>query len=85
MTWFWIVTLTWNTPAGQATCSANGTLTPEQAAALGSRTNAYPAVIDAGRRAMNVPDGTVSTVLFLTIEPDALTASAVSGPAGGGS
>jgi hypothetical protein len=75
MTLFWIVTLTWPDPSGQATNTASGTLTPEQVAALQTRTAAVPAVIDAARRGMGVPDGVASATLFLSIEPDALTAS----------
>lgn len=74
MTLFWIVTLTWATPAGQATNTASGTLTPEQVAGLRTRSAAIPAVIDAGRRGMGVPDGTASATLFVLIEPDALAA-----------
>jgi hypothetical protein len=77
MTLFWIVTLTWAAPSGQATCSAQGTLTPDQVAMLQTRTAAIPAVIDAGRRGMDIPDGQVATVLFVSIEPDALAAPAL--------
>jgi hypothetical protein len=77
---FWIVTLTWAAPGGQATSTASGTLTPEQAAALRTRTAAVPAVTDAARRGMGIPDGQVSTVLFVSIEPDDLVPSPSSCP-----
>lgn len=72
MTLFWIVTLTWAIPSGQATSTASGTLTPEQVATLRTRTAAVPAVIDAARRGMGIPDGKTTTTLFISIEPDAL-------------
>jgi len=76
MKMFWIVTLTWPTPAGQATNTASGTLTPEQVATLKTRTAAVPAVVDAGRRGMGVPDGQATSTLFVSIEPDALVPAA---------
>jgi hypothetical protein len=79
MTMFWIVTLTWAAPDGQVTSTASGTLTPEKAATLKTRTAAVPAVIAAARRGMGIPDGQVAATLFVSIEPDALVASAAGG------
>jgi len=73
--WFWVVTLTWQDPAGPATATATGSLSPDQAAALRTRDAAYPAVVEAGRRGMSIPDGTPATVTFFSIEPDDLTAA----------
>jgi hypothetical protein len=80
---FWIVTLTWATPSGQATSSASGTLTTEQVAILRTRTAAVPAVVDAARRGMGIPDGQATTTLFISIEPDALAADLPANPATG--
>jgi hypothetical protein len=84
MTLFWLVTLGWNDPRGQASCTASGTLSPDQAAALRTRTDAMPAIIDAGRRSMGIPDGVTATVLFISIEPDALPAAPEPAIAAGG-
>jgi hypothetical protein len=70
MTLFWIVTLTWPTSSGQATNTASGTLTPDQVASLRTRTAAVPAVVDAARRGMGIPDGQDAATLFVSIEPD---------------
>jgi hypothetical protein len=72
VTFFWIVTLTWAAPGGQATNTASGTLTPEQVTTLQTRTAAVPAVTDAARRGMGIPDEQVTSTLFISIEPDAL-------------
>jgi hypothetical protein len=72
MTLFWIVTLTWAAPGGQTTSTASGTLTPEQVAALRTRTAAVPVVTAAARRGMGIPDGLTAATLFLSIEPDVL-------------
>jgi hypothetical protein len=74
MTWFWIITLTWGHPAGQATGTVAGTTTPEQSA-VRTRYAAYPIIIDAGRRGMGIPDGMDATVLFFSLEPDAMDAA----------
>jgi hypothetical protein len=77
MTWHWIITLNWKNPHGQLINSTtSGTIDPDQAAALGSRSAAYDAVLEAARGANNFPDGVAGTVLFFALEPDALSAPA---------
>ena len=72
MTWHWIITLGWADPRGQANSTTSGTLTPEQG---GTRDGAYNAVLDAARRANNIPASTPAPVLFFSLEPDTLAFS----------
>ena len=73
MTWFWIITLQWNAAGGTTdTGVASGTLTPGQAAALGTRSVAYAAALDAGRRGLGIPPEARAAVLFFSLEPEPL-------------
>jgi hypothetical protein len=75
MTWHWILTLSWASPRGQAINTSTGTIGPDQAAALGTRSAAFRAVVDAICQEA-VPDGVIATVLFFCLEPDSLAAPA---------
>lgn len=75
MTWAWVITLQWRTDGGQLLAnSTNGTLTPEQAAACGTRTAAFDRILAFARGHMSVPPGSVA-VLFFSLEPDDLKAT----------
>jgi hypothetical protein len=71
VTWAWIITLQWNSPLGVMTDTADGVITQEQAASLGTRIAVLAAVMASSRRSLHVPDGPV-VVLFYSLEPDVL-------------
>ena len=73
MTWFWIITLSWSSPRGQASATVSGTINDE-AAQLLTRNSAYLAVVAEARRALELPEAVTAPVLFFSLEPDALAA-----------
>jgi hypothetical protein len=72
MAWFWIITVQWSTGRDAATGTASGRLTAGQAAALGTRSAAYTAVISFCRRAAGMPDTATPVVLFFSLAPESL-------------
>jgi hypothetical protein len=75
MTWFWAITLTWETRDRTVTNTATGRLSPDQVRTLRTRSAVFPVVVAAGRRALYVPEDANACTLFFSLELDDLTAT----------
>jgi hypothetical protein len=70
--WCWVITVQWNAPLGLTSQTIEGDVTAEQAARLKTRPAVRKAVLAETRRSLGIPGGVPVSILFYSLEPEAL-------------
>lgn len=71
---FWVMTLQWPSPSGIRTSTSSAQWLPPHPA---RRRDIFQGIFAEARRFAGVPDGTPAAVLFYSLQPEVLDASAL--------